>query len=209
MDGPGHTGHDVVPTEQAEDFRLDVHPGAPAEPAQELAIKARVQSQTLGDREDHLPVRDGKQTSSATCRAVSKVRFWWQEGAGAALLAGKGDKHLVLAARAASSALPMKGRTGAPTVPNRRCVTRRLWRKSSSVVDTRKEAASPSGCSAWWPSVGSRSGTLPTSSQPTLPVQLEALRLSGNHLSKRVAQADEFAWSSRRHAPRFGRSSEF
>ena len=46
-------------TKQALDFGLDARPDARAKLAQELPIETGVQSQTLGDRQNHLPVRDG------------------------------------------------------------------------------------------------------------------------------------------------------
>ncbi len=52
-----------------------------AELAQQLAIEAGVQPQAFGDGQDDLPVRRREQqTSSATWMAVSRARFWWQEG---------------------------------------------------------------------------------------------------------------------------------
>jgi hypothetical protein len=57
---PDHTGQHVLPTEEALDFRLDARPRAQAQLAQQLPIKAGVQPKTLGDGENHLPMRDGK-----------------------------------------------------------------------------------------------------------------------------------------------------
>ena len=55
-----HTGQHILATEHAPDFGLDARPGAGAEFAQKLSIEAGVQSQTLGDGQHDLPVRDGK-----------------------------------------------------------------------------------------------------------------------------------------------------
>ena len=40
-------------------------------------VEAGVQSQTFGDGENHLPVRDGR---ADLFGHVSKARVWWQEG---------------------------------------------------------------------------------------------------------------------------------
>ena len=60
LDRRDHAGHDIVPTQQASDFGLKARPGAGAEFAQQLPVEAGVQSQTLGDGQNDLSVRDGK-----------------------------------------------------------------------------------------------------------------------------------------------------
>ena len=59
-----------------------------------------MQPQTLGDGQHDLAMGHGQyRTSSATCRAVSSVRFLVAGRAGATLLAGIGHEHLVPANR--------------------------------------------------------------------------------------------------------------
>ena len=72
-----------------------------AEPAQQLAIEARVQAQAFGDGQDHLPVRDRKTHVFGHVHGGHQGAFLMARRAGAALLAGKGDKHLMPTVRAA------------------------------------------------------------------------------------------------------------
>ena len=43
-----HAGHDILAPEQANRFRLEARPGTGSELAEQLAVEADVQSQTLG-----------------------------------------------------------------------------------------------------------------------------------------------------------------
>ena len=54
-----HAGHDILTSEQAPGFRLEARPGTAREFTQQLAIEARVNSQTLGDGQDDLSMCDG------------------------------------------------------------------------------------------------------------------------------------------------------
>ena len=60
LDRSHHAGHHVVAAQQASDFGLDARPDARAELAQQLAVEAGVQPQTLGDGQHDLPVGDGR-----------------------------------------------------------------------------------------------------------------------------------------------------
>lgn len=60
LDRPDYARHHVMPTEQALDFGREARPDTNAEFSQQLPVKTGVQSQTLRDGENHLPVRDGK-----------------------------------------------------------------------------------------------------------------------------------------------------
>ena len=113
-------GTHVVAAEQASDFGLDARPGAGAELAQQLAVEAGVQPQTFGDGQHDLPVGDGKTDLFGHVDGGQQGAFLVAGGAGAALLAGKGDEHLVVAVRAADAgealvqiAAVEKGRHGA------------------------------------------------------------------------------------------------
>ena len=53
-----HAGHHILTSELALCFRLEARPGTGREFTQQLAIEARVNSQTLGDRQDDLPMGD-------------------------------------------------------------------------------------------------------------------------------------------------------
>ena len=120
LDGGDHAGQHVIATEQALDFSPDARPGTGGELAQQPAIEAGVQPQALGDGEDHLPVGDGKTDLFGHVDRGQQGPFLVARGAGAALLAGKGHEHLVLAVRAADAgealvqvATVEKGRHGA------------------------------------------------------------------------------------------------
>ena len=76
---------------------------AGAELAQQLAIEAGVQPQAFGDGQDDLPVGDGKADVFGHVQGGQQGAFLVAGGTGAALLAGKGHEHLVLAVRAADA----------------------------------------------------------------------------------------------------------
>ena len=120
LDRGDHAGHHVVAAEQASDFGLEARPGARAELAQQLAIEAGVQPQTFGDGQHDLPVRDGSTDLFGHVDGGQQGAFLVAGGAGAALLAGKGHEHLVVAVRAADAGEALvqvaaleKGRHGA------------------------------------------------------------------------------------------------
>ena len=58
LDGRDDAGHEVVTAHVAPDFFLDAGPGAVREFSQQAAVEASVESQTLGNRQHNLPVRD-------------------------------------------------------------------------------------------------------------------------------------------------------
>ena len=103
LDRGDHAGHHVLAAEQASDFGLDARPGARAELAQQLAIEAGVQPQALGDGQHDLPVGDGSADLFGHVDGGQQGAFLVAGGAGAALLAGKGDEHLVVAVGAADA----------------------------------------------------------------------------------------------------------
>ena len=55
-----HAGHHILTSEQTLCFRLETRPGTGREFTQQLAIEARVNSQTLGDGQHDLSVGDGR-----------------------------------------------------------------------------------------------------------------------------------------------------
>ena len=103
LDRRDHAGQHVVPTEQASDFGLDARPGAGAELAQQLAIEAGVQPQTLGDGQARLADARRETDLFGHVHGGQQGAFLVAGGAGATLLAGKGDEHLVPAVRAADA----------------------------------------------------------------------------------------------------------
>lgn len=103
LDRGDHGGHHVLPAEQASNFGLEARPGARAELAQQLAIEAGVQSQMLGDRQDHLPVREGRADLFGHVQRGQQGAFLVAGEAGASPLAGKCHKQLVRAVRAADA----------------------------------------------------------------------------------------------------------
>ena len=50
--------HEVVTAQVAPDFFLDAGPGAVSEFSHQVVVEASVESQTLGNRQHNLPVRD-------------------------------------------------------------------------------------------------------------------------------------------------------
>jgi hypothetical protein len=60
QDGGDQAGHRVVAPRQASDFGRKARPDARAEPAEPLAIEARVQPHAFGDGQHDLLVRDGR-----------------------------------------------------------------------------------------------------------------------------------------------------
>ena len=101
-----HAGHNILSPEQALCFRLEARPGTGREIAQQLAVEARVRSQTLEDDQDDLPMCDGRADLVSNVERGQQRPLLVARGAGTALLAGEGDEHLVLAVRAANSSKP-------------------------------------------------------------------------------------------------------
>jgi hypothetical protein len=96
-----HAGHYVVAAEQAADFGLEARPGARAKLTQQLAIEAGVQAQAFGDGQHDLPVRDGGTHIFGHVDRGQQGPLLVAGRAGAALLAGEGHEHLVVAVGAA------------------------------------------------------------------------------------------------------------
>ena len=69
--------------------------------SQQPAVEAGVQSQTLGNRQHNLPVRDRSTDFFGHVQCGQQGAFLVAGGTRTALLAGKGDEHLVLAVGAA------------------------------------------------------------------------------------------------------------
>ena len=92
-----HAGHDILAPEQANRFRLEARPGTGSELAEQLAVEAGVQSQTLGNGQNDLPMRDRKTDLFGNVNRGQQGPFLVTRWARTPLLAGEGDKHLVLA----------------------------------------------------------------------------------------------------------------
>ena len=97
----------VLPgNEQPPGFRLEARPGTGREFTQQLAIEARVNSQTPGDGQHDLPMGDGSTDFFGNVHRGQQRPLLVAGRASAALLAGEGDEHLVLAVGAANSRKP-------------------------------------------------------------------------------------------------------
>jgi len=96
LDSRDHARRDVVTTQEASDFCLDAGPGAVREFSQQAAFEASVESQTLGNRQHNLPVRDRSTDFFGDMQCGQQRAFLVAGGTGTALLAGKGDEHLVI-----------------------------------------------------------------------------------------------------------------
>ena len=92
-----HAGHHILESEQPPGFRLEARPGTGRKFTQQLAIEARMHSQTLGDGQDDLPMRDGRADFLGDVQRCQQRPLLVAGGTSAALLAGEGDEHLVLA----------------------------------------------------------------------------------------------------------------
>ena len=84
LDRRDHAGHDILTSEQAPGFRLEARPGTAREFTQQLAIEARVNSQTLGDGQDDLSMCHGRADScwlwgrvDAANAGVCWALPWW------------------------------------------------------------------------------------------------------------------------------------
>ena len=97
LDSRDHARRDVVATQKPADFCLDAGPGAVREFSQQAAVEASVESQTLGNRQHNLPVRDRSTDFFGDMQCGQQRAFLVAGGTGTALLARKGDKHLVVA----------------------------------------------------------------------------------------------------------------
>jgi len=79
LDSRDHARRHVVATPKPPDFCVDAGSGAGSEFSQQAAFEARVESQTLGNRQHNLPVRDRganflRATSVQSVRCVSGSR---------------------------------------------------------------------------------------------------------------------------------------
>ena len=98
-----HPGHHVLAPEQALCFRLEAGPGTRGKFDQQLAIEASMHSQTFGNGQDDLPMCDGRADFFGNVDRGQQRPLLVARGTRAALLAGEGDEHLVLAVGAADS----------------------------------------------------------------------------------------------------------
>ena len=73
---------------------------------QQLAIEARVNSQTLGDGQHDLSVGDGRADLVGYVQRGQQRAILVARGTSAALLAGEGDEHLMLSVGSANSSNP-------------------------------------------------------------------------------------------------------
>ena len=88
--------------EQSPGFGLEAIPRARGKFAQQLAIEARVNSQTLGDRQNDLSMLHGRADFLGHVDRGHQRPLLVAGGTGTPLLAGEGDEHLVVAIWAAN-----------------------------------------------------------------------------------------------------------
>ena len=100
---PGTVAERWSATEQANHLGLEARPRTSRELAQQLAVEPGVQSQTPGDGQDDLPMGDGKTDFFGNVHRGQQGPLLVAGWARTTLLAGEGDKHLVLAVGAANS----------------------------------------------------------------------------------------------------------
>jgi len=98
-----HAGYDIVAPQQPSGFRLQTRPRTGRKLTQQPAIEAGVNSQPLGDGQHDLPVSDRRADIFSNMQRGQQRPLLVARGAGAALLAGEGNEHLVLAVGAANS----------------------------------------------------------------------------------------------------------
>jgi hypothetical protein len=120
LDGRDHARYHIMTSEEALGFGLQAGPRAERELAQQLPIKAGVESETLGDGEHDLSMRDGKTDLFGHVDGRQQTAFLVAGGAGGALFARIGNEHLVLAVGTADAGEALvqitaleKGRHGA------------------------------------------------------------------------------------------------
>ena len=90
-----HAGHHILTSEQPPGFRLETRPGTGRKFTQQLAIEARVNSQTFGDRQHDLAMGDGRADLVGNVQRGQQRALLVARGTRAALLAGEGDEHLM------------------------------------------------------------------------------------------------------------------
>ena len=100
LDPGGHARDGVRPAQEALRLGLDAAPRAATQLARELLVVARVDTQPLRDGEHELPVRHGQADLFGHVPGIQERALLVATGAGAALLAGERDEHLVPTVRA-------------------------------------------------------------------------------------------------------------
>jgi len=103
LDRPDHPGHHIRALEQPLCFRFEAGPGTRGEFAQQLAIELGVQSKTLGNGQDDLPMCDRKTDIFGNMNRGQQGPFLVTRRTCAALLAGEGDEQLMVTVGAAHS----------------------------------------------------------------------------------------------------------
>ncbi len=98
-----HAGHHILAPEQATRFRLEARPGTGREFTQQLAIEPGVQSKTLGNGQDDLPMCDRKADIFGNVHRGQQRPLLVTGWACTALLTGEGDEHLMVTVGAANS----------------------------------------------------------------------------------------------------------
>ena len=97
LDGGDHARHDIVATQETSDFRQDAVPRPLRQFSQQAPIKASVQPQPFGNRQNDLPVGDRCADFLGHMQRGQQGVFLVVGGIPTALLAEKGNKHLVMA----------------------------------------------------------------------------------------------------------------
>ena len=103
LDAGDHAGHDVVPLEHLAVDLDHAFPGGAGQFAEQTAVVTAVDPQPFGDREDELPVGDGRADRVGDGVGRQERALLVATGTQAALAAGEGDEHLVAAVRTADA----------------------------------------------------------------------------------------------------------
>jgi len=103
LNRPDHAGHHILAPQQPLGFRLETRPGTRGKLAQQLAIEPGVNSQTLGNGQHDLPMGDRGTDFFGHVHGGQQGPLLVAGRTRAALLAGEGDEHLMLAVGAANS----------------------------------------------------------------------------------------------------------
>jgi len=101
-----HAGHHILASEQPLCFHLEARPGTGREFTQQLAVEASVNSQTLGNGQDDLPMCDGRADFFGNVDRGQQRALLVARGTRATLLAGEGHEHLMPTVGAANSIKP-------------------------------------------------------------------------------------------------------
>ena len=103
LDCRNHARNHILSPQQPPGFGLDTRPGTGGKFAQQFPVKTSVNSQTFGNGKNHLSVRNGQTNIFGDVDGGQQSPLLVAGGTGAPLLAGIGNKHLMLTVRATNA----------------------------------------------------------------------------------------------------------